>query len=136
MQHSPLFARLPALALGVGAALASGNVAVSGFQLKENSVEAMGSAFSGAAVSETDTAVVANNPAAMTRFDGTTVRTDLTAIDLGFRFQGGGTDVTGQPLAGGDGGQAGDMAPVPASSLVHRLDNGLALGAWSARRSG
>lgn len=129
MQTTPGFIRLSVLALGITSALSLGSVQASGFQLKENSVKAMGSAFSGAAVSADDTSVVVNNPAAMTRFEGTTVQTDVTVIDLGFRFQGGGTDVTGQPLSGGSGGQAGDVIPVPALSLVHKLDNGLALGA-------
>lgn len=129
MQTTPHFIRLSALALGITGVLGLSNVQASGFQLKENSVKAMGSAFSGAAVSEDDTSVVVNNPAAMTRFQGTTVQTDVHVIDLGFRFQGSGSDITGQPLSGGGGGQAGDVIPVPALSLVHKLDNGLALGA-------
>lgn len=121
--------RLSALALGIIGALAAGSVHASGFQLKENSVKAMGAAFAGAGVNEGDTSVVVNNPAVMTRFAGTTVQTDVHVIDLSFQFEGGGSDVTGQPLTGGNGGEAGDVIAVPALSLVHKLDNGLALGA-------
>ncbi|MDQ3287648.1 MAG: outer membrane protein transport protein [Pseudomonadota bacterium] len=129
MQTSRPLIRLSALALGIAGATAAGHVHASGFQLKENSVKSMGSAFSDTAVAEKDTSVVVNNPAAMTRFEGTSVQADLSVIDLSFRFEGGGTDISGQPLTGGDGGEAGDVAAVPAFSMVHKLDNGLALGA-------
>jgi long-chain fatty acid transport protein len=129
MQQALRITRLSALALGITGALALGNVHASGFQLKENSAKAMGSAFSGTAVNTGDTSVVVNNPALMTQFEGTTVQTDVSVIDLNYQFEGGGTDVTGQPLSGGDGGNAGDVTPVPAMSLVHKLDNGLAVGA-------
>jgi len=129
MQAAPTFTRLSAISLGIIAALAAGGSHASGFQLKENSVKAMGSAFAGAGVNEGDTSVVVNNPAVMSSFEGTTVQTDLHVVDLSFRFEGEGSDVTGQPLSGGDGGEAGDVLPVPAFSLVHKLDNGLALGA-------
>src|SRR3970282_639827 len=129
MQAAPTFTRLSAISLGIMAARAAGGIHASGFQLKENSVKAMGSAFAGAGVNEGDTSVVVNNPAVMSSFEGTTVQTDVHVVDLSFRFEGGGFDATGQPLSGGDGGEAGDVLPVPALSLVHKLDNGLALGA-------
>jgi len=129
MPHPHRITRLTALALGITGALAFGQVQASGFQLKENSVKSMGSAFAGSGVLTGDTSVVVNNPATMTQFEGTTVQTDVTVIDLSFEFTGGGTDVTGQPLTGGNGGEAGDVIPVPAMSVVHKLGNGVALGA-------
>jgi len=89
----------------------------------------MGAAFAGAGVNETDSSVVANNPATMARFSGTTLQVDVTAIDLSYEFNGTGTDPTGRPLTGGNGGDAGDIAAVPAMSVIHKLDNGLAFGA-------
>lgn len=129
MQHAHRITRLSALALGITGALAFGQAGASGFQLKENSVKSMGSAFSGSAVAQNDTSVVVNNPAMMTAFDGTAVQTDLSLIDVNAEFEGGGTDITGRPLTGGNGGDAGDVAAVPAMSLVHKFDNGLAVGA-------
>lgn len=129
MQHASRFIQLSALAVGIAGALAVGQAQASGFQLKENSVKAMGAAFAGAGVNETDSSVVANNPATMARFTGTTVQADVTAIDLSYEFKGTGTDALGQPLTGGNGGDAGDITPVPALSVVHKLDNGLAFGA-------
>ena len=129
MQHAHRIKRLSALALGITGALALGQVHASGFQLKENSVKALGSAFAGAGVKTGDASVVVNNPATMTQFEGTTVQFDATAIDLNYEYRGDGFDALGRPLTGGDGGTAGDITPVPAFSLVHKFDNGAALGA-------
>ena len=123
------FTRLTALALGIAGALTLGQVHASGFQLKENSVKGMGAAFAGSGVDKTDTSVVKNNAATMARFEGTTFQIDATAIDLSYKFQGTGTDALGRPLTGGNGGDAGDLSVVPAMSVIHKLDNGLAFGA-------
>jgi long-chain fatty acid transport protein len=129
MQHASRFIQLSALAFGIAGALAVGQAQASGFQLKENSVKSMGAAFAGAGVNETDSSVVANNPATMARFSGTTMQVDVTAIDLSYEFKGTGTDAIGRPMTGGNGGDAGDIAAVPALSVIHKLDNGLAFGA-------
>jgi long-chain fatty acid transport protein len=130
MQHVHRFTRLSALALGITGALALGQVHASGFQLKENSVKGMGSAFAGTAAKTDDSSAVTNNPAAMARMSGTTVQVDVTAIDLNYQFEGTATAASGtMPMTGGDGGNAGAVSPVPAMSLVHKFDNGLALGA-------
>jgi len=118
-----------ALALGIAGALAMAPVHASGFQLKENSVKGLGAAFAGSGVNEGDASVVVNNPASMTRFEGTTVQADVSVIDLSYEFQGSGTDAFGRELTGGNGGNAGDVTPIPAFSVIHKLDNGVALGA-------
>ena len=123
------YTHLTALAFGVAGALALGQVQASGFQIKENSAKSMGSAFAGAGVRDDDSSVVANNPATMARFEGTTFQADVTAIDPGIEFQGSGTDALGRPLTGGNGGDAGNSAAIPALSRIHKLDNGLAFGA-------
>ena len=123
------YTRLTALAFGVAGALTLGQVQASGFQIKENSAKSLGSAFAGAGVREDDGSVVVNNPATMARFEGTTVQADVTAIDPGIEFQGSGTDALGRPLTGGNGGDAGNGAAIPAVSVIHKLDNGLAFGA-------
>ena len=128
MRIFPVY-KASALALGIAGALAFAPVHASGFQLKENSVKGLGAAFAGSGVNEGDASVVINNPAAMTRFEGTTVQADLSVIDLNYEFKGSGTDALGRPLTGGDGGNAGDVIPIPAFSVIHKLDNGLALGA-------
>ena len=123
------YTRLTALAFGIAGALTLGQVQASGFQIKENSVKSLGSAFAGAGVRDDDSSVVVNNPATMARFEGTTFQADVTAIDPGIEFHGSGTDAFGRPLTGGYGGDAGNIAAVPAMSVIHKLDNGLAFGA-------
>lgn len=126
MQHA---SRITALALGIAGALSFGSVHASGFQLKENSVKGMGQAFAGVGLDATDGSNVVNNPGTLSRVEGTLVQSDLSVIDLGFQFNGGGQDALGRPLTGGDGGDAGGLAAVPALSMVHKFDNGVAVGA-------
>lgn len=135
MHYVTRVTRISALALGIVGALAAGNAAASGFQIKENSVKAMGRAFAGSAVSNGDSSVVANNPAAMSGFDQNTVQTDLTVIDLDAEFTGGGTAAVGSPLAsplrGGNGGDPSSATPVPATSAIFPIHetSGLTIGA-------
>ncbi len=134
MQTQNRFIQMTALALGIAGALAVGQAQASGFQLKENSVKAMGRAFAGSGVATGDASVVVNNPATMTSFEGTTIQSDVTVVDLNANFDGGGYAGVGfgpvsGPLTGGDGGNAGGATPIPAMSFIHKFDNGLAVGA-------
>lgn len=137
MQTSSRIFTLSLLALGVAGALAlPGNASAAAFQLKENSTKAQGRAMAGAASAYGDASVVVNNPAMMATFDEKTLQGDLTAIDLSFKFDGAGYAAAGsplqQPLAGGNGGNAGGLTPVPALSFVLPLGEGfeyLTLGA-------
>ncbi|CAN5576109.1 outer membrane protein transport protein [soil metagenome] len=128
--HSRL-APLSALAFGIIAALACAPAAqAAGFQLKENSVKAMGRAFAGASSAPGDASVVANNPAAMSRFERNAVQADVTVVDFSATFTGGGTTAFGTPLSGGDGGDAGGTTPIPALSAIFPVgDSGLTVGA-------
>ncbi|MBC7990664.1 MAG: outer membrane protein transport protein [Luteimonas sp.] len=129
MQTQSRFTQISALALGIASAFAFGQADAAGFQLKENSVKAMGRAFAGSAAAAGDAAVVTNNPAAMTQFDKNTVQADVTVVDLSASFNGGGTDAFGGPLSGGDGGDAGDVTPIPAlSAIFPGGDTGLTFG--------
>ncbi len=78
MQTQSRFTQISALALGIASAFAFGQADAAGFQLKENSVKAMGRAFAGSAAAPGDASVVANNPAAMTQFDKNAVQADVT----------------------------------------------------------
>lgn len=119
------YIRLTALALGITGALAMGNAQASGFQIRENSVQNMGRAFSGTATSIGDASAVVNNPAAMSTFEERTVRSDLSLIDLTADFEGGGTTALGTPLSGNDGGDPGDLTAVPALSAVFPMSGAL-----------
>lgn len=131
----PIVSRAPqlsVLALALATALGLGQAHAAGFQIRENSVKAMGRAFAGSAAAPGDASVVAGNPAAMSRFAQATVQADITLVDPSATFQGGGTDAFGRPLSGGDGGDAGDLTPIPALSFVLPLPgalDGVTLGA-------
>lgn len=119
------YMRTAALALGIAGALTLGNAQASGFQIRENSVKNLGRANSGTTVAKNDASVVSNNPAAMVNFDRNAVQVDLTMIDLDAEFTGGGTTAVGTPLNGGNGGDPGDMTPVPALAAVFPLSGAL-----------
>ena len=122
MEFTKNLARVSALALGIAGVLAYGDVHAAAFQLKENSIKAQGRAMAGAASAKGDASVVVNNPAVMSTFTERTLQADVTAIDLSYTFSGNGTAATGtpfqQPLTGGNGGDAGDVAAVPAASFI------------------
>ncbi|HWU71294.1 MAG TPA: outer membrane protein transport protein, partial [Pseudoxanthomonas sp.] len=99
MQISNRFAQLSALAFGIAGALAMGQAHASAFQLKENSVKAQGRAMAGSASAKGDASVVVNNPAVMSTFEQKAVQADVSAIDLSFKFKGGGTAAARSPLA-------------------------------------
>ncbi|QNP41827.1 OmpP1/FadL family transporter [Lysobacter solisilvae (ex Woo and Kim 2022)] len=128
---------LSALALGIAGVLTYGQAHASGFQLRESSVKNLGRSNAGSAVFNGDANAVTGNPAAMSSFDKTTVRADVTAIDLSFQFKGDGRAAAAfgpnaPALTGSDGGDAGDLTPVPNISAVfpmHGALEGLTLGA-------
>ena len=105
---------LAALTVAVAGALVSTDASASGFQIKENSAKALGRAFAGVDTAGNDASVVVNNPAAMSDLTGMVFQADVTAIDVNTQFHGSGTDAFGAPLSGGDGGNGGDVTPVPA----------------------
>lgn len=109
---------LAALCAAVGGALVSPTAAASGFQISENTVQAMGRAYAGREAAGNDASVVMNNPAAMMDFDTYAVQIDATAINVSTQFSGSGTDALGRPLSGGDGGNGGGVHPVPAISFI------------------
>jgi long-chain fatty acid transport protein len=126
--------QLSALALGIAGALAVGPVNASGFQLRENSVKALGRSSTGTAVAKDDASVVTNNPAAMVNLDKTTVQVDATDINLDATFTGSGVSgtylalaatptPTADALTGGNGGDPGAPQVVPALAVVVPVGN-------------
>mgnify|MGYP000526263163 FL=1 len=115
MQTASTLARVTALAVGIAGALAVGHVHAAAFQLKENSAKGLGRAFAGSGSAQGDASIIAVNPAGMRQLDGTLVQGDLSAISFKAEFEGTGRKPTGQAQTGGDGGDAGMIAPVPAA---------------------
>ncbi len=113
---------LTALAIAVGGALVVPQDAeASAFQLRENSVQAMGRAYAGLAAAGGDCSVVANNPAAMSILTGGCFQADVTGINFSAKFHGTAYDGMGRPISGGTGGDAGTTLPVPALYWSSRL---------------
>ena len=116
MQTASTIARLTLLAVGVAGALAAADANAAAFQLKENSAKGLGRAFAGSTSTEGDASVIATNPASMRLLDGTLVQGDVSAISFGAKFRGQGKYANGAPISGGNGGDAGMIAPVPAAA--------------------
>lgn len=114
MQNLSTFARLSALSLGIVGALAAGHAHAAAFQLKENSAKGLGRAFAGSGSAPDDASIIAVNPAGMRQLDGRVFQADVSAIQFSAKFQGSGTYASGGPMSGGNGGDAGMIAPVPA----------------------
>src|SRR5690606_4655689 len=122
MHYAHSFTRLSALALGIAGALACGNADAAAFQLKENSAKGLGRAFAGSPGAGGAASGVATTPPSMRLLGGTQSQADLAAIsfsadlkDYSARHNGPNGPGTGQPVSGGNGGDAGMIAPVPAA---------------------
>jgi long-chain fatty acid transport protein len=120
---------LAALPLAMAAALASQGAHASAFQLTENSAMGLGRAQAGGPAAPGDCSSVVNNPAAMTDFTTQCVSGTLSAINFSAKFNGGGTDVFGGPLTGGNGGDGGATKPIPAVYYIRPINDQLTLGA-------
>jgi long-chain fatty acid transport protein len=123
----PLALATLGLAVAAGLGLPMGAHA-SAFQLKENSVKAMGRAYAGSTTAGNDVSVVENNPAAMSDLDGTYFQADVTAINFSAKFKGSSHDVLGRPIGGGNGGDAGTTLPVPAFAFATKISDRINLG--------
>lgn len=108
------FSRITALAVGIAGALAVGQAHGAAFQLKENSAKGQGRAFAGSASAPDDAAIIANNPAGMRLLKGRQFQIDASAISFSAKFKGTATYASGSDISGGNGGDAGKIAAVPA----------------------
>jgi len=103
-----------ALVAAIAGVLPTGQSHAAAFQLKEKSAKAQGRAFAGSISASGDASVIADNPAAMRLLGGRVFQADLTGVDYSVRFHGAGQDALGRPLSGGNGGNAGATAAIPA----------------------
>jgi long-chain fatty acid transport protein len=137
MQATPF--RRSVLAVAVGGALlaASGAASASSFALVESTASGLGNAYAGAAATADDAGTVWWNPAGMTRLEGPTASLVLHSITPSVKFSNGNSQAAClnaaicRPL-GGNGGDAGDTAYVPATYIalpMGRLALGLGISA-------
>ena len=131
--------RLSSLAAILGAvlvcALGAPEAQASGFAIRENSAEALGTAFAGNASSATFLSTIFNNPAGMTHFTGDRAQVDASLILPSSRFEGGATETCGlcppfgtTPISGSGSGNAGQAAFVPAGYVMHSFSDDLKFG--------
>lgn len=135
MHTASSLARYTALAVGIVGALAVGHAQAAAFQLKENSAKGLGRAFAGSTTAWGDASVVATNPASMRLLDGRQIQGDLSVISFSADFEpysarNAGTTGpgTGTPISGGNGGDAGMIAPVPATYFYTPINDQMHFG--------
>jgi long-chain fatty acid transport protein len=97
----------------------------------EQSAAGLGSAFAGVGATAEDSSTVFFNSAGLTRLTKPELTTSVTAVNISTKFHNSGsTAALGQPL-GSQGGQAGDLTPLPAIygslPLNQRISVGLGL---------
>ncbi|MFT4247125.1 MAG: outer membrane protein transport protein [Pseudomonas sp.] len=115
MSNISAVSRITVLAVGIAGALAFSQAHAAAFQLKENSAKAQGRAFAGSGSAPDDAAIIANNPAGMRLLDGRQFQIDASTISFGAKFSGDASYATGGAIGGGNGGDAGKIAVVPAA---------------------
>src|SRR5512145_2926804 len=108
----------------------AGEVMASGYAIKEQSASSLGTAFAGAGSSAQDPSVMFFNPAGITRLDGYRISGVASGIFPRTEFSNDGSVLTppGLRIPGGDGGDAGEDALVPAFYLTAAPNDFLHLG--------
>lgn len=117
----------------VGLFCMAGTAHSAGFMLMEQSVSALGNAFSGGAAIAEDATTIYYNPAGLTRLKGQQAIAGVHFIRTSFKFDNQGsthvlTPLTGEGLTGHDGGDAGQWNVVPNAYYAINLDNDWAFG--------
>ncbi len=101
--------------LGIAALFASGSVYAGGFSLNEMSAASVGNAHAGGAALADDPSTVYYNPAGLSRLPGQQFTLVGSGIKPSAEFENNGSrSAVGTPVTGGNGGDAGSWAAVPA----------------------
>ncbi len=111
---------------GILAALASHSLAA-GFALIEQSARQTGNAYAGGAAAANDASTLYFNPAGITRLPAQVVGA-LHYVAPSAEFSGSATDIFGNPVSGGDGGDAGQPGVIPNFYITTPLGSGLYAG--------
>jgi long-chain fatty acid transport protein len=111
--------RKTALSLTVAGAFAGGvsQAHAAAFALIEQNVSGLGSSYAGAAAAADDASIIFYNPAGMSLLPGgMQVSAGLALINLSLKFSDSGSTASTSPAVrplGNNGGEAGDLSPVP-----------------------
>lgn len=110
MKAVPSLRIVAAVVLGLGTA----SVHAAGFQLQEQNASGLGNAYAGSAATAENASTLFFNPAGMTRLEGVNLSAGVTAVRPSFKFNNqGSAGPGGVPARGGNGGDAGSIAPLP-----------------------
>ncbi|MEW5788093.1 MAG: outer membrane protein transport protein [Pseudomonadota bacterium] len=111
------------------AGLATGGVQAAGFALIEQNASGLGNAYAGQAAAAEDASTIYFNPAGLTYQSGKEAVVVLHAIKPTAEFSDGGSAAaSGLNALGGEGGDAGSLAPVPNLFLAMDLSPKVRLG--------
>jgi len=101
-----------------------------GFALMEHSASGIGRSYAGSAAGADLESSIYYNPAGIAAADSTSVEVGSHLLMTSMDFDGGSQypALGGAPLAGGDGGQAGDSAVLPNIYLVTSISDNIAVG--------
>jgi len=132
MNNKRLQQSLVILTCGVVMTTGVSQVNAAGFQLIEQSVSSMGTAYAGASALAEDATTVFFNPAGMTRLPGSNVSGGLHIVIPGAEFSDRGSThvlgAAGVTLGNNSGGDAGEVAFAPNLFLTHELNEKVFLG--------
>jgi len=108
--------------------VSSGTALASGFALIEQGVSGLGNAYAGGGAIAQDATTIFFNPAGMTRIPSQ-METAVHVIVPSFKFQNKGSGhMTGTPLLGGNGGEAGVAKVAPNLYFVKKISDQFAFG--------
>lgn len=121
-----------AILVSLSVVLWSGTAFASGFALIEQSVSGLGNAYAGGAAIAEDGSTIFYNPAGMTRIPSQFIGA-ASVIIPNFKFKNEGSThvlqpITGTPLLGGNGGDAGVTKVVPNLYFVKKLNDQVVFG--------
>ena len=95
-----------------------------GFQLTEMSAKKLGQANAGAAAYGDDATTIFFNPAGLVKLESKQVSTNIAAVNIEADFdKTSATDVIGNPITGGEGGDIGELGIIPATFFASPGDN-------------
>jgi long-chain fatty acid transport protein len=120
--------RIAAAIGGAAFALAGGHAMGAGFALQEQSGSGLGNAFAGGAAAAEDASTVYWNPAGMSRMPGIEGAVAASLICPSEKFNDNGSQPAALQPLGGNGGDAGNCAVVPAVYLVVPVNKQWAFG--------
>lgn len=123
----PRTAALKSLAVAIGV-IGAGAAHAAAFQLMEGNASGLGNAYAGSAAVAEDASTVFYNPAGMSRLPGRNVAFSVDAVRPSAEFNNKGSTAAALSPLGGNGGDAGEWAAVPAGYFTMQITDALTFG--------